>query len=143
MEICENLDDYVFYFLHENTLILAQKLVFLNSCLAKIFINPLPIWANRSLEDDMWILLASSKEIENTVYLIPCLKYEYSCICFRQTSWVILCQVSFFQLRIVYILSIYDFIKGSFNNYVTQNYKILTYLPIFVTLFYDIISFYR
>ena len=25
--------------------------------------------------------------------------------------------------------------KGSFNNYVTQNYKILTYIPIFVTLF--------
>ena len=32
--------------------------------------------------------------------------------------------------------------EGSFNNYVTQNYKILTYLPIFVTLFYNKISFY-
>ena len=31
--------------------------------------------------------------------------------------------------------------KGSFNNQVTQNYKILTYLPIFVTLFYNKISF--
>ena len=31
---------------------------------------------------------------------------------------------------------------GSFNNYVTQNYKILTYLPIFVTLFYNKISSY-
>ena len=33
--------------------------------------------------------------------------------------------------------------KGSFNNYITHNYKILTYLPIFVTLFYDKISFYK
>ena len=33
-------------------------------------------------------------------------------------------------------------IKGSSNNYETQNYKILTYLP-FVTLFYYKISLYK
>ena len=35
------------------------------------------------------------------------------------------------------------FRKGSFNNYVTQSYEILTYLPIFVTLFFNKISFYK
>ena len=34
-------------------------------------------------------------------------------------------------------ISIIAFTEGPFNNYVTQNYKILTYLPIFVTLFYN------
>ena len=33
--------------------------------------------------------------------------------------------------------------QGSFNNYVTQNYKIFTYLPILVTLFYGKILFYK
>ena len=33
--------------------------------------------------------------------------------------------------------------KGSFNNYLTQNCKILTYLLTFVTLFYNKISFHK
>ena len=41
---------------------------------------------------------------------------------------------------VLIILNLAIWKQESFNNYVTQNYKILDYLPIFVTLFYDKIS---
>ena len=39
------------------------------------------------------------------------------------------------RVQFSFIINLSLSLKGSFNNCVTQNYKILTYLPIFVTLY--------